>query len=391
MPEHHQLTPLTRAVLLAAGLLLLGLIFHQLVTLLVAILMTILLAIPLSGLATYLERYRIPRAVGALIALLCFVGLLAGILALLIPPFVDQTKQFADAVPGIVDDLRNRVQEVSGDQPSQVGLDIQSFINRLTESPSDLIGPLASIGFSIASVLGAIVLMVITAFYIAVRPQPLIDGMLALFPPERREWARGIMQRLRDSWVGWMQGVVVDMLITGVLVYVGLRLIDLDFAIFFAVFSALMVLIPYFGSIAGAIPPVLFGLTDSVEKAVLALAVYVLIQQIESNMTIPLVMANRVKLHPALVAIGVVVIGQLFGFIGLFVAVPILCLIVIVVDEVWVKPLEAERGVRAATGAELSGGRAPPAPATQAPAVPPASAPPSPEPQPRPHSPARPW
>ena len=57
-------------------------------------------------------------------------------------------------------------------------------------------------------------------------------------------------------------------------------------------------------------------------------------------------MANRVKLHPALVAIGVVVIGQLFGFVGLFVAVPILSLIVILVDEAWVKPQEAERGVR---------------------------------------------
>jgi len=75
------------------------------------------------------------------------------------------------------------------------------------------------------------------------------------------------------------------------------------------------------------------------------------------------VMANRVKLHPALVAIGVVVIGQLFGFIGLFVSVPILSLIVIVVDEAWVKPMEeADRGAADQ-----------PDPASGAPAVPPAS------------------
>ena len=104
-------------------------------------------------------------------------------------------------------------------------------------------------------------------------------------------------------------------------------------------------LIPYFGAIIGAIPPTLFALTDSPKQALLTLGIYVLIQQIESNLTIPLVMANRVKLHPALVAIGVVVIGQLFGFVGLFVAVPILSLIVILVDEAWVKPHEAERGV----------------------------------------------
>jgi predicted PurR-regulated permease PerM len=159
------------------------------------------------------------------------------------------------------------------------------------------------------------------------------------------------MERLRHAWIGWMQGMLADMLITGVLVYLGLSLIGLDFAIFFAVFSAVLVLIPYFGAIVGAIPPVLFALADSPEKALLALAIYILIQQIEGNITIPLVMADRVKLHPAAVAIGVVIVGQLFGFIGLFVAVPLLSLIIILVDELWVKQVEAG-DMRAATEAE---------------------------------------
>ena len=104
--------------------------------------------------------------------------------------------------------------------------------------------------------------------------------------------------------------------------------------------SALLVVVPYFGAIAGAIPPVLFALTDSPGKALLALVVYVLVQQIESNVTIPIVMSQRTRMHPAMIAIGVVVVGQLFGFVGLFVAVPILSLIVIAVEEFWVKPIE---------------------------------------------------
>jgi predicted PurR-regulated permease PerM len=134
--------------------------------------------------------------------------------------------------------------------------------------------------------------------------------------------------------------VAIDMLATFVLTYLGLTLIGLDFAIFFAVLSALLVVVPYFGAIAGAIPPTLFALTDSPGKALLTLAVYVIVQQLESNVTIPVVMSNRTRLHPAVVAIGVVVVGQLFGFIGLFVAVPILSLIVIVAEEFWVKPIE---------------------------------------------------
>ena len=76
------------------------------------------------------------------------------------------------------------------------------------------------------------------------------------------------------------------------------------------------------------------------------LAVYILVQQLESNVTIPVIMAQRVRLHPALIAIGVVVVGQLFGFVGLFVAVPILSLIVIVVEEFWVKPVEEAHAER---------------------------------------------
>ena len=114
----------------------------------------------------------------------------------------------------------------------------------------------------------------------------------------------------------------------------------LDFAIFFAVLSALLVVVPYFGAIAGAIPPVLFALTDSPGKALLVLGVYVLVQQLESNVTMPVIMSQRVRLHPAMIAIGVVVVGQLFGFVGLFVAVPILSLITICVQEFWVKEID---------------------------------------------------
>ena len=345
MPEHRQLNPLSRAVLLAAALLLFGLLFQQLVTLLIAILITVLLAIPLGACATSLERYKVPRAVGALVGVLLGLGVFVGMLALIIPSFADQAQEFVDEVPAIVEDVEETVADITGSQPSEVGVEVQEFLQPYIDDPGEFIGPLASLGLNVAGVIGAFLLMLITAYYMAVRPDPLINGVEALFPPDRRAWARTFMDRLRASWIGWMEGVLFDMVLTGVLLYVGLSLIGLDFAIFFAVFSAILVLIPYFGAIVGAVPPTLFALTDSPKQALLTLGIYVLIQQIESNLTIPLVMANRVKLHPAIVAIGVVVIGQLFGFVGLFVAVPILSLIVILVDEAWVKPQEAERGV----------------------------------------------
>jgi predicted PurR-regulated permease PerM len=345
-----------RAVLLAAGLLLFGLLFRQLVTLLLAILITIIFAIPLAAAATRLERYKIPRALGALVALLGGITVLALVIYLLIPPFVDQSEQFADDVPRIVVDLEETYADVAGEDPGEVGDRVQEFVERYTENPQRLIGPITEIGLNVAGILAALVLILITAYYMAVRPQPLVGGLVSLFPPQRRDHARHVLDRLRTSWVGWMEGVAIDMLVTFVLLYLGLTIIGLDFAIFFAVLSALLVVVPYFGAIAGAIPPILFALTDSPGKALITLVVYILVQQLESNVTIPVIMAQRTRMHPAMIAIGVVVVGQLFGFVGLFVAVPILSLLVISVEEFWVKPIEEAEAERRRDAIELPSG-----------------------------------
>jgi predicted PurR-regulated permease PerM len=354
LPAFGQLHEGYRIVLLAAGLAVAALLFRQLVTLLVAILVTVILSIPLSAAAGFFERFRVPRVAGALIGLLGCIAVVAGTFALIIPPFIEQTEEFIDSLPAVTVELEERIGEVVGVEPARVGEEVQAFLERYTENPETLIGPLTSLGLNIAGILAALVFMVLTAFYIAVRPDPLVTGLLSLFPPTRRDAIANIVDRLRTAWVGWLQGVVIDMFVTGTLLYAGLTLIDLDFAIFFAVFSALLVVIPYFGAVLGAIPVVLFALADSPTKALLALLTYVVVQQIEGNVIIPLVMAQRVKLHPALIAVGVVLVGQLFGFIGLFVAVPILSAIVILVQELWVKPLERERGVAPAEELEVA-------------------------------------
>ena len=341
MAESRQGAVAYRAVLLAGGLLVLGLLFEQLVTLLLAVLITVIVAIALSAFADRLERrLKIPRPIGALIGIVLGLGVLAGVVALIIPPFIDQSNQFVDDVPGIVDDLRDQVADLTGAKPGEISDRVQEFADKQAEDPEKLIGPITSIGFSAAGVLGALLLVLITAYYMAINPQPLLAGVRSLVPPARRDDADRVMSRLRNSWIGWMQGVVVDMLVSGILLYIGLTIIGLEFAIFFAVLTALLSVIPYFGAIISGLPPVLFALTDSPGKALLVIVVYTLVQQFEGNVTIPLVMARTVKLHPAVIAFGVVVVGQLFGFVGLIVAVPILSLLVILVEELWVKPME---------------------------------------------------
>jgi putative heme transporter len=182
-----------RAILLAAGLLVLGLLFRQLVTLMVAVLMTVLIAIPLSAFASELQRrLGVPRPLGAALGLLGFVAAVAGLLVLLIPPFVDQVKDFVDDVPGIVDDLGEDLHDLTGADSGDIGREAQDFLRGFVDEPEKLIGPITSIGLGLAGVLGALLLMLVTAFFMASNPDPLINSGLSLVPPAHRERALAI-------------------------------------------------------------------------------------------------------------------------------------------------------------------------------------------------------
>ncbi|MEA2161242.1 MAG: hypothetical protein QOD66_3622 [Solirubrobacteraceae bacterium] len=336
------MTPLAiyRAVLLAFGLVVAGLVFQQLVTLALAVLIVVIISLPLAGCASMLARFRVPRAFGVLTGLLIGLGLLAILVTAIIPVFTHEINQFVNSLPSIVDSLRHRLGHLTGNSPSKAGHQIQQFVNGYTQHPSKLLGPIASIGASVAAAIAAIIVVILTAVYTAIQPEPLLNGVVRVVPPRRRPQAMHILGRLKTAYLGWLRGLVIGMVLLGVLTYLGLRIVGLDFAAFFAILTAIAMIVPYFGALASSIPPILYALTISPGKAVLVTIVYVLAHQIEGNLIQPLVMARAVELHPAVVAVGVVAIERLFGFVGLIVAVPILGTCRVLIQELWIYPME---------------------------------------------------
>jgi predicted PurR-regulated permease PerM len=338
-----RITPaaLYRAVLLAFGLAAAGLIFKQIITLVLGVLIVVVFALPLSAFTSALQRIGIPRGIGAVLGLLLGLGLLGGLIALIVPIFTHEIDQFTRALPGIVDALRRRLGRLTGTSPSHIGTQVQHFVNTYTQHPSQLLGPLASVGASVVAGITAVIVVLLTVLYTAVHPQPLAAGLVRMVPPSRRTQAEHILTRLRLAYLGWLRGLAIGMLVLGGITYLGLRIVGLGFAAFFAVFTAVAMIVPYFGALLSSIPPVVYALTISPGKALVVAVIYVLAHQLESNIIQPLVVARTVELHPAVVAIGVVAVDQLLGFVGLIIAVPILATIRILIDELWIKPLEA--------------------------------------------------
>jgi len=314
-----------------------GLIFRQITTLILAVLIVVIIALPLSAFASLLQRIGIPRGIGAALGLLLGLAALGGLIALIVPIFNHEINQFTTALPKIVDALRHRLGRLLGTSPTRTGQQIQHFVNTYTQHPTKLLGPLASVGASVVAGLATLIVVLLTALYTAIQPEPLARGLVSLAPPAKRSQATHILSRLRVAYLGWLRGLFIGMVVLGGVTYLGLRIVG---PAFFAVFTAVAMIIPYFGALLSSIPPIVYALTVSPGKALIVAIIYLVAHQLESNVIQPLVVARTVELHPAVVAVGVVAVDRLFGFAGLIIAVPILATIRILVDELWIKPVE---------------------------------------------------
>lgn len=312
------------AIVLAAILVVAGLLVGELLSLLLAVMITTIISLPLSWCAERLAPRGLPRPAGALVGLLIGVLAIAALLALILPPLISPAQMLVAATPGLIHAVEIKLGHLTGDRPGHIAQQLQSDAATLVRSPSRLLGPIASVGVGAATAIAGLVISVITAYYMAARPEPLVNGVLSLFPVARRPAAERTLHRIRTAWLGWLRGLGISMFLVGGLLYLALRfLVGLHYALVFAVLSGLCELVPYLGALASGIPPVAFALTISPSTAIIVLVIYVVVHQIEANLIGPLIMSRAVHLHPAVIAFGVIAVGEIFGFLGLIVAVPI--------------------------------------------------------------------
>jgi predicted PurR-regulated permease PerM len=333
-----------RAVLLALGLLAGGLLFEELVQIVMLVTIAVVIAVPLAASANWLRRWRVPRALGAVLSLLAGSAVAAALLAFVVPTFVNQLNDFINRLPSTAAHLERSVNHLLGLRRGTTTKAVTQFVHRYTDHPAVLLGPLATIGVSVATVVGAVVVVLVSSLYMAITPGPLVDGLVRLFPAARRPDVLCTLERIRVAWLAWLRGVALDMLVLGGLLFIGMQIVGLQFAAGFAIFSALLTVIPNYGSVISAIPPIAYGLTSSFHEGVLVAVVYVVVNQVEGNVALPLIMGRSVSLHPAVIAVGVLVAGSLFGIVGLLISVPLISLTLILADELWVKPHGSAHG-----------------------------------------------
>jgi predicted PurR-regulated permease PerM len=308
-----------------------------------AFLLTILLSIILSAPVNYLARKGWPRTWGV-IAVMAAIGGVFWLLGLALVPAVEtQSREFAEAFPTLLDEalaLANQAQSFFG-LGTQIGLNPESFSELGREVlTGSTVSTAAGVGLTAATVVSLGVVVFISTIYLVIRPEPWVNGFVSLFPAGWRQRTREVLQSLYQTVQRWFLGQLAAMTFIAVFWAISLSLIGVPFALLIGIFSGLISFIPYVGALISVVVPVLLALISDPFSAVWVIVAFIIIQQIEGNLLQPIVMSRAVDLHPALVVFAILVMGTLFGIVGVFLAVPLVAALQVLVRELWVQRMD---------------------------------------------------
>jgi predicted PurR-regulated permease PerM len=308
-----------------------------------AFLLTILLSIILSAPVNYLARKGWSRTWGVIAVMAAIVGVFWLLGLALVPAVETQSREFAEAFPTLLDEalaLANKAQSFFG-LGTQIGLNPESFSKLGREVlTGSTVSTAAGVGLTAATVVSLGVVVFISTIYLVIRPEPWVNGFVSLFPAGWRQRTREVLQALYQTVQRWFLGQLAAMTFIAVFWAISLSLIGVPFALLIGIFSGLISFIPYVGALISVVVPVLLALISDPFSAVWVIVAFIIIQQIEGNLLQPIVMSRAVDLHPALVVFAILVMGTLFGIVGVFLAVPLVAALQVLVRELWVQRMD---------------------------------------------------
>ena len=174
------------------------------------------------------------------------------------------------------------------------------------------------------SFLGSLALFPFIVFFLLKDGRSLKKSSLSLVPNRYFEFSLGLLYKMDRQLGNYLRGQLIEAFVVGVLSILALWILDIPYFLPIGIFAGAANIVPYLGPSAGAIVAVSIVLMSggSLGTAVLIVALFVLIQLVDNGIVQPLVISRNVRMHPLLIVISVVAGGQLFGFLGLLLAVP---------------------------------------------------------------------
>ncbi len=325
------------AILLTAGLLVLGYLISDVLLLVFA---AILIAVGLDGCAGAAARHSPLSRGWALVAVASSIALvIVGSLTLTATGLIQQFQDLGEQVT----DFWERVQDwLSNRSEMDVIDDIAPDNGQISDAAGDMLGHAMTFGISALGAISSLAIIIVLSGFLAANPELYRGGLIRLVRPDQRAVADDTLSSIAYALRWWFLGQLVSMALLGVTVGVGLLLLGIDLWFALAVLTALLTFVPFLGPLIATVPIVAVGFAEGTQTGLIVLAGYLVIQNIEGSFITPLIQKKAVNLAPALLITTQVLLSLAFGVVGLILAAPLTIVAMVSVQKLYVENVLGE-------------------------------------------------
>jgi len=314
------------AIALAAGFLV-----WLLSPILAPFLFAAILAYICNPLVDRLTRRRVPRTLAVVLVLLLVLALVVGFLLVVLPVFYKESRLLMEKLPGFVAWFNEHAAPWLREKLDiNVQLDVESaraaareVLAENEDLPKQLLGSLKVGGLVLLGVVANLLLVPVVLFYLLRDWNQLVANVAALIPPHAQPKAAAIATEIDGVLAEWLRGQVLVILVMSVYYVVALWLAGLQFALPIGIVTGLAVIVPYVGIVVGLVLATIAALLqDGMGSLLWVWAAIALGQALEGMVVTPLIVGERIGLHPVVVIFALLAFGQVFGFLGVLLALP---------------------------------------------------------------------
>lgn len=314
-----------KTILMTLGILALLWLLVQIKLVLTALFVALVFSLALDPVIVKLKSRRIPRPLGVIITFLSIIILFGGVIAYGFTPVINQVGRFLLGLPMLLDPILSRL----GPLPLTEQLRNQLF-SQLTNLSANLLNSTVALASNSIFILTIFVF----AFYLLLEWENVRSRFVELFTRPAQKRVEAIIDQLERQLGGWVRGVLALMAIVGILIFLGLFILGVPYALPLALIAAILEVVPMIGPIIAMIPAVVVGFSLSFWFGVSVTILYIAVQQIQNTLIVPSVMGKAVGFSPLLTLIILFTGANLFGMAGLLLAIPTALFLTIVIRDI---------------------------------------------------------
>ncbi|WP_077622796.1 AI-2E family transporter [Sediminibacillus massiliensis] len=287
----------------------------------------------------FLSRMKYLNDVTAIVILYAIVtGIVYGGYKLLAQTITDQVSKISTKLP----EKLKETTEQAGQAIEKNDLGMVST-SRLTQKITGLLGDLAKemgnhlteIASALTSATTVLIVVPFVLFYFLKDDNRFSPFLLAFVPKKHRQEGEELLYRIRQTLAAYIIGQVIVATVDGILMFIGYLIIGLDYALILALFVIVTAVVPFFGPMIGVLPALVVALTVDPLTMFYVLLTLVIVQQLEGNLVAPLVLGNKLEVHPLTIIFLLIIAAALYGFIGMLIAIPVYSVLKVIVKHVY--------------------------------------------------------